>query len=270
MPWVGTELWLAEIAADGGARGAAARSPAAPQSRSSSRNWSPDGVLYFVSDRTGWWNLYRCDMVSGDVRPVCPREAEFGQAQWVFGQSTYAFLSAEQLVCAYGEAGRDHLARLDIATGRLVPIAPPYTDFGSDPRRRPQDRLPRRRRRPTPAAIVSDRPGELAPSRCCANPRPAAAGASLRRYFSAPRHLEFPTEGGLTAFANYYPPAQPRLRRAGRRKAAARRQMPWRPDLLGLVEPQPRHPVLDEPRHRRRSMSITAAAPAMAAPIASG
>ena len=21
--------------------------------------WSPDGVLYFVSDRTGWWNLYR-------------------------------------------------------------------------------------------------------------------------------------------------------------------------------------------------------------------
>ena len=62
-------------------------------------------------------------MVSGDVRPVCPRAAEFGQAQWVFGQSTYAFLSAEQLVCAYSEAGRDHLARLDIATGRLVPIA---------------------------------------------------------------------------------------------------------------------------------------------------
>ena len=21
--------------------------------------WSPDGTLYFVSDRSGWWNIYR-------------------------------------------------------------------------------------------------------------------------------------------------------------------------------------------------------------------
>src|SRR5213078_2530187 len=93
--------------------------------------FGPDGALYFVSDRTGWWNLYRCDMVSGSVRPLCPREAEFGQAQWVFGQSTYAFLSAQHLVCAYHEAGRSHLARLDIATGKLAPIEVPYSEFGA-------------------------------------------------------------------------------------------------------------------------------------------
>jgi dipeptidyl aminopeptidase/acylaminoacyl peptidase len=31
----------------------------------------------------------------------------------------------------------------------------------------------------------------------------------LRRYFSAPQHIAFPTENGLTAYAHYYPPANP-------------------------------------------------------------
>ena len=58
MPWDGTELWTAPFKADGtlGPRrkiaGGADESVFQPE-------WSPDGVLYFVSDRTGWWNLYR-------------------------------------------------------------------------------------------------------------------------------------------------------------------------------------------------------------------
>src|SRR4029077_13930988 len=130
MPWVGTQLGRAEIGADGTLAtplliaGGPAESIFQPQ-------WSPDGVLYFVSDRTGWWNLYRCDRGPGGVRPLCPRDAEFGQAQWVFGQSTYAFLSAQHLVCAYHEGGRSHLARLAIATGLLAPIEVPYSEFGA-------------------------------------------------------------------------------------------------------------------------------------------
>ena len=58
MPWDGTELWTAPFNANGtlGPRrriaGGADESVFQPE-------WSPDGVLYFVSDRTGWWNLYR-------------------------------------------------------------------------------------------------------------------------------------------------------------------------------------------------------------------
>ena len=249
MPWVGTELWLAEIAADGAlaaprlVAGGAAELIFQPQ-------FSPDGILHFVSDRTGWWNLYRVDPAGGAPRPLCPRSAEFGAPQWVFGQSTYAFLSAGQLVCAYREAGGDQLARLDIAAGRLDPIETRFTDFG-------QIRVaggqivcragsPVEPRRPSSRSIR--RP---APSRCCAQAAPAAAEESLRRYFSAPRHLAFPTGHGLTAYANYYPPANPDCAPPAGRKAAARRQMPWRPDRVGVDGPQPRHPVLDEPRHRR-------------------
>ena len=37
----------------------------------------------------------------------------------------------EQLVCAYHEAGRSHLARLDIATGKLALLEVPYSEFGA-------------------------------------------------------------------------------------------------------------------------------------------
>ena len=208
MPWVGTELWLADIAGDGTlaeqrrVAGGPAESICQPQ-------FAPDGVLYCISDRTGWWNLYRLE-AGGAVRPLSPREAEFGQAQWVFGQSSYAFLSADRLVCAYTEAGRGHLARLDIANGNLTPIATPFTDFGQ--LRTAGGKIVCRAGSPAdPAAIVLIDP-ESGAAETLRQSAPAAGDPDLRRYFSVPRHLEFPTEGGLTAHANYYPPANPDFR----------------------------------------------------------
>lgn len=58
MPWDGGELWIAELDTDGSIKrseriaGGLEESIFQPQ-------WSPDGVLYFISDRSGWWNLYR-------------------------------------------------------------------------------------------------------------------------------------------------------------------------------------------------------------------
>ena len=205
MPWVGTQLWLAEIAPDGAlatprlVAGGAAESIFQPQ-------WSPDGVLHFISDRTGWWNLYRFDSGAG-IRPLCPREAEFGQAQWVFGQSTYAFLSAQRLVCAYHEGGRSHLARLDNASGQLAPIEVPYSEFGAI--RVTGGRIVCRAGSPTDAPAVVAIDPETGAVEVLRQSAPAVGDDQLRRYFSVPQHLVFPTEGGLTAHANYYPPANP-------------------------------------------------------------
>ncbi|HEV2333916.1 MAG TPA: S9 family peptidase, partial [Stellaceae bacterium] len=151
--------------------------------------------------------LYRCDPSTGAVHPICPREAEFGQAQWVFGQSTYAFLTTEQLVCAYAEPGRDRLARLDIASGKLAPIETPFSDFGAI--RVAAGRIVCRAGSPTdPSAIVRVDPANGAVE-VLRQSAPAAAEDALRRYFSMPQHIAFPTENGLTAYANYYPPANP-------------------------------------------------------------
>src|ERR1700704_6426040 len=94
--------------------------------------WSPDGgEIVFVSDRTGWWNLYAYDLATGTTRPLCPMEAEFGVPQWNFGMSTFAFAGARRIICAYVKGGLGHLATLDLASGSLLPIETDFTEFGS-------------------------------------------------------------------------------------------------------------------------------------------
>ena len=61
--------------------------------------WSPDGTLYFVSDRSNWWNLYA--ERDGKVAAVLPMDAEFGAPQWVFGTATYGFLADGRIVARY-------------------------------------------------------------------------------------------------------------------------------------------------------------------------
>jgi hypothetical protein len=127
MPWDGTELWMAELLPDGslGQRtlvaGGETESIFQPQ-------WSPDGILVFISDRTGWWNLYRWHERQRQVEALCPMEAEFGQPQWGFGMSTYGFGSAEQLICAYSKNRYYHLASLDTRTLSFHEFDTPY-DF---------------------------------------------------------------------------------------------------------------------------------------------
>jgi dipeptidyl aminopeptidase/acylaminoacyl peptidase len=207
MPWVGTTLWVAEIAADGGLAnrrtiaGGDAESIAQP-------SWSPDGVLFLISDRNGWWNLYRCDIQGGGgVRPICPYPAEFAQPQWVFAQSSYAFLGPGQIACTYGEAGRTRLARLDIDAGKLAPLDLPYCEFGSV--KTCGGRIVCGAGSPTgPGAVVIIDPGTGA-AETLRQSSAAAADPGLQRYFTAAQHLEFPTEHGLAAFANYYAPHNP-------------------------------------------------------------
>ena len=76
--------------------------------------------LYFVSDRSGWWNLYRWR--GGSVESLYPRAAEFGRPQWVFGMSTYAVESANRLICTYCERGTWQLAAIDTRTNQLTDI----------------------------------------------------------------------------------------------------------------------------------------------------
>ena len=126
MPWDGCELWVGELDAQGAISTAKL---IAGGSRKSifQPSWSADGTLYFISDRTNWWNLYRWR--DGEVTPLAPLEAEFGTPHWVFALSTYAFVSPERLVCHYGDQQGSHLAFLDTTSGELTQIQLPYTAF---------------------------------------------------------------------------------------------------------------------------------------------
>ncbi|MFP5379224.1 MAG: S9 family peptidase, partial [Vicinamibacteria bacterium] len=120
MPWDGTELWTATLDAAGRAS-APVRVAGGDDESVFQPSWSPDGTLYFVSDRTGWWNLYRAR--EGAVEPMHPMAAEFGKPQWVFSMVTYAFAGPNRLVATYSEGGRWKLALVDLEPRRFTPIA---------------------------------------------------------------------------------------------------------------------------------------------------
>ena len=198
MPWDGTELWVGELRADG-SLGRAERVAGGPRESIFQPEWSPDGVLHFVSDRTGWWNLYRWR--DGRAEPLTEMEAEFGRPQWVFGMSTYAFASADHIICAYTQRGIWHLASLDTATRALKPIEIPYTEIAYV------------RAAPGRAVFLAGSPIEpasvvqldLATGRIEVLRRSTEAAIDPG-YLSSPQAIEFPTEGGLTAYAFFYPP----------------------------------------------------------------
>ena len=126
MPWEGSELWLADVGRDG-ALTRARRIAGGPGEALVQPLWSPRGELFVVSDRSGWWNLYR---VRGDaLEPVLPMAAEFGQPLWVFGQAMYGFTGEDEIVATFIEQGTSRLVRIDLASGSAQPLATPFTDI---------------------------------------------------------------------------------------------------------------------------------------------
>ncbi|MFI8192752.1 prolyl oligopeptidase family serine peptidase [Streptomyces sp. NPDC085946] len=121
MPWDGTELVVADVGGDGTLRGA--RTVAGgPRESIAQADWAPDGRLLYVSDRTGWWNLYR------DGDPLCPREEEFGGPLWTVGPRWFAPLDNGLVAVVHGR-GTTALGILDPETGEVVDAAGPWTEF---------------------------------------------------------------------------------------------------------------------------------------------
>ena len=198
MPWDGTELWLAQLNGDGsvGVRhllaGGDNESIYQPQ-------WSPDGVLHFISDRTGWWNLYRWR--DGQVEALCPMAADFGQPQWAFGGSLYGFAADQRIVCSYTKNGIDYLAALDGETKKLRAIELPYSAISQV--RVAADRVVfiGASATETSAVIALD----LSTGKLQVLRRSRETGVDAG-YLSEARAVEFPTEQGLTAHGYFYPP----------------------------------------------------------------
>ena len=120
MPWDGTELYVADLAADGTVgeptlvAGHSTESVFQPA-------WSPSGFLHFVSDRSGWWNLYRRE-TDGSHTHLIDADMEFGHPQWVFGMSRYAFMPDGRIVAIVQSNGWCDLVIIEDRVMRQIPI----------------------------------------------------------------------------------------------------------------------------------------------------
>jgi dipeptidyl aminopeptidase/acylaminoacyl peptidase len=198
MPWDGTELWMGKLTGDGSI-GETARVAGGVNESIFQPEWSPDGTLYFVSDRTGWWNIYRWR--DDEVELLCPMDAEFGQPQWVFASALYGFASETRIVCSYTKNGRDYLATLDTLTKMLNDIELPFTAISQV--------------RVTGDRVVFIGASSTEPTSIVSLNLTTKKRDVLRRsretaldsgYLANPRAIEFPTEGGLTSHGYFYPP----------------------------------------------------------------
>jgi len=197
MPWDGTTLSVGRFAEDGSITDIAVVAGGTEESIFQPQ-WSPGGELVFASDRSGWWNLYRWR--DGDVQALHALAAEFGRPQWQFGMSTFGFEPCGSIVCVFVRDGASTLARLKPDSGALQIIDTPYRDIEQ---LRVGDGF---------AAFIGGAPSQpkaivrfdLASGRSRVL-RASSALAIDARYRSAPQAIEFPTEGGRTAHAFFYP-----------------------------------------------------------------
>ncbi|MEL7353450.1 MAG: S9 family peptidase [Cyanobacteria bacterium P01_A01_bin.116] len=198
MPWDGTELWLANVNDDGSLSrphkivGNVKESVCQPQ-------WSPAGTLHFISDATGWWNLYRWEGERGE--PLFPLEAEFAGPQWNFGQSSYGFEDNTTLLCTYKYQGTLRLARFDARARSMDEIDTPYCGIGS--------------LQVGKGFAVFLAASTLKPSALVRLNLDTLKMTELRQsstltidagYLSEPDVISFPTTGGFNAYGIYYRP----------------------------------------------------------------
>ena len=198
MPWDGTELWVGKLN-EGGSINEAVRVAGAVNESIFQPEWSADGTLYFVSDRTGWWNI--CRWRDNKIEPLWPMDAEFGQPQWVFASALYGFASERRIVCSYTKNGRDYLATLDTLTKTLNNIELSFTAISQV--RVAGDRvvfIGASSTEPTSVVSLNLATKKLEVLR---RSREIAVDAG---YLADPRAIEFPTKGGLTAHGHFYPP----------------------------------------------------------------
>jgi len=202
MPWDGCELWVGEIS-ENGTLGNSRRVAGGGHESIFQPEWSPSGVLYFASDRNGWWNLQRISE-SGEIESACATKGELGMPQWLFGMSVYAFVSDQQVICSHIEHGVSRLSLLDLQSRKLKDVDCPFTDIQYV--RASENYAVFRAGSPTDVATISrlniqTKEIETLKSSNDLDVFPA--------YFSVPRPIEFPTEAGLTAHGFFYPPQNP-------------------------------------------------------------
>ena len=95
--------------------------------------WSPDNTLYFVSDKSNWWNLYRVISSSNKcaIESIIEMDAEFAVPQWSFRECNYDFVNKNTIHALYRKNGLAYVSSIDVNEKSLKTLELPYTDFES-------------------------------------------------------------------------------------------------------------------------------------------
>jgi dipeptidyl aminopeptidase/acylaminoacyl peptidase len=201
MPWDTTTLYVADLNGTAlsnvrpivGGRDESVLEP----------SWDIDGRLYFISDRTDWWNLY---CWNGEVAaPVTSMQAEFALPVWQFGHSNYALTGDGHAVARFSIGAVDRLGVVNLRDGSVEFLNLPFVSFTNV-------RLLSRTRVLAIAASPFDEDAVIEVDLKTGAHSTLRADLEARRateFISVAEPIAFPTAGGATAHAFFYPPQNP-------------------------------------------------------------
>lgn len=196
MPWDHTELFIANISEKKGliditqiASGASIIHP----------QFTEEGVLYYISDVSSFWNLYSFD--GNNSHPVAPVDMEIGGPLWVFGMKKYAFLEDHKIACIGTKKAIDGLYFLDLKTKSYERIDLPFTHFSD--LHLFKDSLVFQAASPTHFSCLVKYDLKTNEYEIL---KEFAKNTIDKEEISIPDAVSFPTEGGKTAYGFYYPP----------------------------------------------------------------
>lgn len=209
MPWDGNQLWLGQIAESGhiskhvhiaGTENISIFQP----------RWSPDDILYYISDDTGWWHLYRYLDGTKEHEQLTSGDREFGLPQWVFAQSTYAFINKTKIICCYKSQSQSTLATLTLGgTSKLTEVKTQWQDFSSITASNNKIGFIAASGQCFPqlisATINEDKPSALT----TAIIKNSSNISISNKYYSIAQPVTFTNRHGNDVHANYYPPTNP-------------------------------------------------------------
>ncbi len=202
MPWDGNELWVADLDENGEVlnrtliTGGKRESTFQPE-------WSSDGSLYYVTDKqNGWWNLYRNDFTT--EKNLYPIEAEFGRPQWKIGDKSFLIIDENLTIFTFNLKGTWKIGLMDKRKETPRVFDSVISSFSSLNYHNGKIIFLGASPVDSPAIFSLDIDSGEFEKLFALEKIPIE-----KEFISVPEALEFPTDGGETAHAFFYPPCNP-------------------------------------------------------------
>ena len=201
MQWDDVQLYQAELNTDGLPVSETRLNPGIDESVLDLQ-WSEKGTLYFIADRSGWWNPYAYD--GDETRQLIGRDREFAGPLWGLGQTNFGFLTQDTILFSHGEENKAGLTLLNLSTGEAEAIPNDCATIGS--------MVSASGKAVFEAGFFDDTPALLSfdlETRSISLIARASALPVNPNTLTKPETIEFPTSGGKTAYAFFYLPHNP-------------------------------------------------------------
>jgi dipeptidyl aminopeptidase/acylaminoacyl peptidase len=170
--------------------------------------YSPDGRwLGYISDETGWWQMYLYNLESGEHRQVTQEAAEHGLPAWIQGLRTYAFSpDSKSIYFTRNQEGINSLWEYKIEAPRseLIPLEASYTSL-EQIAVSPNGRI-------ALLASGSNLPSRLILTNTAVEVEVVARSTSEEvgpEEFSPMKAIQWPGMDGKTVYGLFYPPQNP-------------------------------------------------------------